>query len=348
MTEARRKVLVTGAGGFIGHHLVCRLKREGFWVRGVDLKTPAFESSPADEFQLADLRFFESCALAVKGVQDVYQLAADMGGIGYITRNHANLSRNNILINIHMLEAASLAGVLRYLYTSSACVYPSRLQNVAGDQALRESDAIPADPEKGYGWEKLFAEQMTSYYGEEKGLDVRIVRFHNIYGPLGTYEGGREKAPAAISCKVAEASDGAFIPVWGDGKQTRSFCYVNDAVEGIRRLIESDETTPLNVGSTELVTVDELVDHISHVAGKRLEKMHELDRPQGVRGRNSNNALLRSKLHWEPSTSLREGLEPTYAWIWHQLAKEGRAKPPIPVQIGSRTPRRTSIASVKS
>jgi GDP-D-mannose 3', 5'-epimerase len=336
-----RRALVTGAGGFIGHHLVRRLKDEGFWVRGVDLKLPQFEPSPADEFQLADLRFLENCEAAVRDVEDVYQLAADMGGIGYITANHASLSRNNILINSHMLEAARLGGVRRYFYSSSACVYPAHLQDEVGVRALKENDAVPADPEKGYGWEKLFAEELTSYYSEDYGLDARIVRFHNIYGPLGTFEGGREKAPAAISRKVAESRDGAPISVWGDGKQTRSFCYIADCVEGIRRIMESGDPRRLNLGSEELVTVDELVDLVCSIAGKRPPKHHDLSRPQGVRGRNSDNTLLRSAIHWEPPTGLQEGLTATYRWIWGQLAAMGRAEPPQPsgsIPTHARTP----------
>ncbi len=326
----RRRALVTGAGGFIGHHLVNRLKAEGYWVRGVDLKVPQFEATSADDFQLADLRYFENCARATRGVDDVYQLAADMGGIGYITANHATLSRNNILINSNMLEAARLTKIERYLYTSSACVYPAHLQDDSAVRALKESDAIPADPERGYGWEKLFAEQLTEYFGEEHDLSVRIVRFHNIYGPLSTYEGGREKAPAALSCKVAEATDGGSIPVWGDGHQTRSFCYIDDAIEGVRRIMESQESRPLNVGSSELVSVDDFVDLIADAAGKHIDKVHEVDRPQGVRGRNSDNTLIRSALGWEPTIALKDGMAQTYTWIWHQLAMAGRAQPPEP------------------
>lgn len=322
-----RRILVTGAGGFIGHHLVKRLKAKGYWVRGVDLKMPEYEPSPADEFLLADLRFFEPCARAVQGIQDIYHLAADMGGIGYITANHAALTRNNVLINSHMLEAARLGSIQRYLYTSSACVYPSFLQHDTDVTPLGEDQAIPADPEKGYGWEKLFTEQLATYYHEDHGLDVRIVRFHNIYGPLGTYDGGKEKAPAAICRKVAEAEHGSSIEVWGDGEQTRSFCYVDDCVEGLFRIMESGYVKPLNLGTDELVTVNQLVDIISEVAGKRLVKKHDLSKPQGVRGRNSDNSLLRQVLGWEPNTTLRQGLQQTYPWIWEEMRRQGRATP---------------------
>lgn len=329
-SKEERRALVTGAGGFIGHHLVKYLKSRGLWVRGVDVKKPAFEPSPADDFQVLDLRVPENCERAVQGVQDVYQLAADMGGIGFITASFASICRNNIAINTGMLEAARHADVDRYLYTSSACIYPGYLQEKESVAPLKEEDAIPADPEKGYGWEKLFAEQLTRYYHEDYGLDARIVRFHNIYGPLGTYEGGREKAPAAICRKVAEADDGAAIEVWGDGEQTRSFCYVDDCVEGLWRIMESGYTEPLNLGTDDLVTVNDLVDVVCEVAGKRLEKRHDLSKPQGVRGRNSDNRLLEKTLQWQPATTLRQGLRRTYPWIWRQLEQQGRAKPPAP------------------
>ena len=312
---------MAGAGGFIGHHLVNRLKDEGYWVRGVDVKHPEFAPSAADEFRLLDLREFENCQQATDGMEDVYQLAADMGGIGYISANHALLTRNNTLINSHMLEAARCAGTKRYLYTSSACVYPSFLQDDADTTPLREAQAIPADPEKGYGWEKLFAEQLATYYHEEFGLSTRIVRFHNIYGPLGTYDGGREKAPAAICRKVALAAQNGSIAVWGDGEQTRSFCYIDDCVEGLRRIMESDCVAPINLGSDEMVTVNELVAAVCEAAGKRLRTEHDLTQPQGVRGRNSDNSLLLRTLGWQPQTTLAEGIKVTYNWIAAQLTK---------------------------
>lgn len=316
------RIVVTGAGGFIGHQLVKRLKSKGHWVRGVDIKQAGFEPSPADEFLLADLRCFENCMHAVRGMEDVYQLAADMGGIGYITAVHATLTRNNILINSHMLEAARVSGVSRYLYTSSACVYPSFLQDHEDVAPLREEDTIPADPEKGYGWEKLFTEQLTTYYHEEHDLDVRIVRFHNIYGPLGVYEGGKEKSPAAICRKVAKATDGGRIDIWGDGEQTRSYCYIDDCIEGLLRLMDSGYTRPLNLGRNELVTINQLVDIVCEVAGKRLQRCHDLTKPQGVRGRNSDNARLARILGWSPEIALRQGIEKTYAWIAGEIARQ--------------------------
>ena len=315
-------IVVAGAGGFIGHHLAKRLKAEGHWVRGVDIKVPEFEDSAADEFLIADLRNFESCLQAADGMDDVYQLAADMGGIGYISANHAFLTRNNTLINSHMLEAARVSRVKRYLYTSSACVYPSFLQAAGDVTPLREDEAIPADPEKGYGWEKLFAEQLTAYYNEECGLDARIVRFHNIYGPLGTYDGGKEKAPAAICRKVALAEDGAGIEVWGDGEQTRSFCYIDDCIEGLRRIMESGYAKPINLGTEELITINQLVDAVCAAAGKRLLRNHDLTKPQGVRGRNSDNTVLNEVIGWQPETAFGDGIKRTYRWIADELARQ--------------------------
>lgn len=321
------RVLVTGAGGFIGHHLVNRLQAEGHWVRGVDLRRPEFAPTAADEFQIADLRQYENCAKAAEGVDDVYHLAADMGGIGYITVNHALLTRNNILIDSHMLEAARTQQAHRYLYTSSACVYPSFTQDRADAPPLQEAQAVPADPEKGYGWEKLFAEQLALYYHEEFSLDVRVVRFHNIYGPLGAYRGGKEKAPAAICRKVALAKEGDDIEIWGDGRQTRSFCYIDDCIEGLRRIMESGCAKPVNLGTDELVSVNGLVDAVCEAAGKGLAKRHDLGKPQGVRGRNSDNSMLKSLLGWQPETPLREGIKTTYAWIAAQLAAQGQGEP---------------------
>jgi len=321
---SKERILVTGAGGFIGHHLVKRLKRHGFWVRGVDIKTPEYEPSDADEFQILDLRLWSSCLSATSKVDKIYNLAADMGGIGYITAAHASISHNNTLINTHMLQSARVRDVERFLFSSSACVYAQNKQKDANIAPLREEDAYPADPEKGYGWEKLWAEQLCQYYREDYGLDTRIVRFHNVYGPLGTYEGGKEKAPAAISRKVALLDDGDEIEIWGDGQQTRSFIYVDDCVEGLVRLMASDYVDPLNLGTEELISIDGLVDLVSKVAGKTLIKRHDLSKPQGVRGRNSDNTRLRQVLGWEPSTSLQHGLTITYNWIQSELGKPGR------------------------
>jgi nucleoside-diphosphate-sugar epimerase len=252
-----------------------------------------------------------------------------MGGIGFITANHAQIARNNVLINANALEAARMNGASRLLYSSSACIYPGYRQNTPDVTPLKEEDAYPADPEEGYGWEKLFTEKMCQYYTHDYGLETRVVRFHNVYGPLGTYDGGREKAPAAISRKVALAQDGGEIEVWGDGQQTRSFMYIDDCVEGIYRLMRSNHRQPLNLGTDRLVSVDELVDIISAAAGKRLRKRHLLDKPQGVRGRNSDNTRLRQVLGWEPSISLEQGLAVTYRWIESELRKAGR----IPVAV---------------
>jgi len=315
MTKQKR-ILVTGAGGFIGHHLVKRLKKDGHWVRGADIKYPEYESSAADQFEILDLRKFENCLLATRaGIDEVYNLAADMGGIGYITAFHADISRNNILINAQMLEGARQNGVERFLFSSSACVYNQSKQKQADVKPLTEEDAYPADPEPGYGWEKLFAEELCHYYYRDYGLETRIVRFHNVYGPLGTYEGGKEKAPAAISRKVALAENGAEIEVWGDGEQTRSFMYVDDCVEGLIRIMASEYRDALNLGTDELITINGLVDLIAGIAGKRIHKRHNLAGPQGVRGRNSENTRLRKVLGWEPLIRLEQGLAITYPWI---------------------------------
>lgn len=314
-----KRILVTGAGGFIGHHLVKYLKKKGFWVRGVDIKYPEFESSIADEFVLLDLRIWENCLQAVKGVAQVYHLAANMGGIGFITSHKAEIMHDNVLINLHMLEAVRLSGIEKFLFTSSACIYPGYKQNSPDVTALKEEDAYPADAEDGYGWEKLYTERACRHYYEDYGLKTYTVRFHNIYGPLGTYDGGREKSPAAICRKVALAGPEDEIEVWGDGKQTRSYCYIDDCVEGIYRIMQSDYHQPLNLGTDRLVTIDQLVDIVAKIADKKINKRYDLTKPQGVRGRNSDNTRLRQVLQWEPEVSLEEGLSRTYKWILNQI-----------------------------
>ena len=320
---SQTKVLVTGAGGFIGHHLVTFLKKKGYWVRGVDIKYPEFSEVDADEFEILDLRRWDNCLQATRGIDEVYGLAADMGGMGFISSHHAEILRNNSLINIHTLEAARINGVKRYFYTSSACVYPEYKQMDANVVPLKEEDAYPAQPQDAYGWEKLIMERLCTHYREDYGLETRIVRFHNIYGPEGTWEGGREKAPAALCRKIAVAklTGNHEIEMWGDGEQTRSFCYIDDTLEGIYRLMRSDYRFPLNLGSDRMVTINELAYIIADIAGIKITIKH-IEGPMGVRGRNSDNTRLREVLGWEPQISLEEGLARTYPWIEQQVAKK--------------------------
>ena len=302
--------------------MVKYLVGNGYAFRGVDLKYPEYEDTKADEFIVADLRDYNKCLRVAENIDEVYHLAADMGGIGYISAFHAEITINNTLINSHMLQAARYHQVKRFLFSSSACVYPQYLQKNPDVVPLREEDAFPADPEEGYGLEKLYMEKLCQYFTEDWDFPTRVVRFHNVYGPLGTYDGGREKAPAAISRKIAALKDGDELSIWGDGKQTRSFMYIDDCVEGIYRIMRSDYSGPLNLGTDELVSVDELVDIISEIAGKSLVKRHDVSKPQGVRGRNSDNSRLRTVLGWEPQTPLRQGLLPTYRWIEARVANE--------------------------
>jgi GDP-D-mannose 3',5'-epimerase len=319
------RVLITGAGGFIGHHLTKYLVERGYWVRGVDIKEPEYEPSTANEFQLLDLRNMDNCVTATRGIDQVYGLAANMGGIGFIETNKAVIVRDNTLINLQTIEGARINGVKKYLYTSSACIYPGYLQNETDVAPLKEENAYPADAEDGYGWEKLYMERVCRHYTEDFGLDTRVVRFHNIFGPLGTYDGGREKSPAAICRKVALAGDVDTIEVWGDSEQTRSYCYIDDCVEGIYRLMQSEHSEPLNLGQDRMLSINELVDIVAGIARKKISKRYDLTKPQGVRGRNSDNTKLREVLGWEPRTSLEDGLVKTYTWIEQQVQERGLA-----------------------
>ena len=324
---SRKKILVTGAGGFIGHHLVSFLKRKGDWVRGVDLKTPEYSPTDADEFRQLDLRRWENCLQATNGMDEVYALAADMGGMGFISANHAPILHNNALINLHTLDAARENGVKRYLYTSSACVYPEYRQVATNVTPLKEEEAYPAQPQDAYGWEKLITERLCLHYREDYGLETRIVRFHNIFGPLGTWDGGREKAPAAMCRKVAIAkkTGNMEVEIWGDGEQTRSFCYIDDCVIGLYKLMQSNYPEPLNLGQDRLISINQLADLVAEIAGVRIIKRH-IAGPQGVRGRNSDNTRLKEVLGWEPEISLEEGLARTYAWIETQVHDSRKAE----------------------
>ncbi len=318
---------MAGAGGFIGGHIVKRLKAEGVWVRGVDIKKHEYSQSPADEFIVGNLCDQAVAQEAVGGVEEVYQLAADMGGAGYIfTGEHdAAVMHNSATTNLNVLECGRQAAVKRFFYSSSACIYPVHNQRDPSNPECSEDSAYPAAPDSEYGWEKLFSERLYLSYMRNYGVQVRIARLHNIFGPEGTWTGGKEKAPAAMCRKVAEAPIGGEIEIWGDGRQTRSFLYIDECIEGIRRLMDSDFTGPVNIGSDEMVTINCLAELVMKIAGKKLSLRH-IEGPLGVRGRNSNNALIAEKLKWRPSHPLAEGLEKTYSWIADQVAK-GAAAP---------------------
>jgi nucleoside-diphosphate-sugar epimerase len=320
------RVVVTGAGGFIGSHLCRYLRSKGYWVRAVDIKWGKYISDYADQYITVDLRRSNSAAQTVKGVDRVYNLAANMGGIGYITEIKGEIMRDNVLINVNMLEAARRHKVERFFFSSSACVYPTYKQKSPEIQPLREDEAYPADPDNEYGWEKLFTERLCLDYAQDFGLNVRIARFHNIYGPEGTYKGGREKAPAALCRKVAEASDPGKITIWGDGKQTRSFCYIDDCLKGIDALVDSDYDEPVNIGSDRLVTIDEVADIIIKISSKKIVKAYDSTQPQGVRGRNADLTLVKRLTGWSPTVSLEEGLKKTYMWILKQLHEDEQGK----------------------
>jgi nucleoside-diphosphate-sugar epimerase len=315
-----KRILVNGAGGFIGGHLVKRLKAEGFWVRAVDLKKHEYAEPPADEFLVGDLRDQEVAKKVVQDIDEVYQLAADMGGAGYIfTGEHdAEVMHNSATINLNTLEFGRRAGVKKFFYSSSACIYPEYNQLDPDNPKCSEESAYPAAPDSEYGWEKLFSERLYLAYMRNYGVQVRVARFHNIFGPEGTWAGGKEKAPAALCRKIAEAPEGGEIEIWGDGLQTRSFLYIDECLEGVRRLMESSFNGPVNIGSEEMVTINRLAELIMEIAGKQLRIRH-IPGPLGVRGRNSDNHLIAEKLNWKPSRSLREGLEKTYDWISVQV-----------------------------
>ena len=321
----QKKALVLGAGGFIGHHLVKRLKKEGYWVRGVDLKYPEFSETEADDFVIGDLRdpYFVRSIIDLK-FDEVYQLAADMGGAGYVFTgdNDADIMRNSALINLNVLDACYRRNIKRIFFSSSACVYPEYNQLDPENPICSEDSAYPAMPDSEYGWEKLFSERLYLAYHRNYGMKVRIARYHNIFGPEGTWRGGREKAPAALCRKVAVAklTGQDYIEVWGDGKQTRSFLYIDECIEGTLRLMRSDWTGPVNIGSEEMVTINQLAEMIMDIAGVKLKIIH-IPGPQGVRGRNSDNRLIYEKLGWKPTMPLRVGLEKTYKWIEEQVKK---------------------------
>ncbi|WP_026709783.1 NAD-dependent epimerase/dehydratase family protein [Flavobacterium filum] len=317
-----KKILVCGAGGFIGGHLVNKLKSSGFWVRGVDLKENEYGNNNSDEFILGDLRDPVVAKKVVEGIDEIYQLAADMGGAGYIfTGEHdADVMNNSALCNLNILGAAQKAGVKKIFYSSSACMYPEYNQMDPNNPKCSEDSAYPANPDSEYGWEKLFSERLYLSYHRNYGIDVRIARFHNIFGPQGTWSGGKEKAPAAMCRKVAEAKDGDSIEVWGDGKQTRSFLYIDECIEAIKRLMDSNFTGPVNIGSEEMISINDFANMAISISGKNLS-IKNIPGPTGVRGRNSDNKLLKEKLNWEPSMTLLDGMKLTFDWINSQVKK---------------------------
>ncbi len=318
-----KQALVCGAGGFIGGHLVKRLKQEGFWVRGVDIKKHEFAETRADDFVLGDLRNPDVVQSVVEeDMDEVYQLAADMGGAGFVfTGEHdSEIMHNSAMINLNMVEEAKKKGVKKIFYSSSACIYPERNQMNTDNPVCSEDTAYPAAPDSEYGWEKLFSERIYAAYERNHDLEVHIARFHNIFGPEGTWTGGREKAPAAMCRKVAETPDGGEIEMWGDGEQTRSFLYIDECLEGVRRLMNSDFMGPVNIGSEEMISINGLVEMVMDIAGRKVNIKH-IEGPLGVRGRNSDNRLIKEKLGWEPQAPLRDGMEKTYAWIANQVAK---------------------------
>ncbi|MCU0325148.1 MAG: NAD-dependent epimerase/dehydratase family protein [Spirosomaceae bacterium] len=319
-----KRALVCGAGGFIGGHLVNRLKSEGYWVRGVDIKENEYGNTNADDFVLGDLRDPRVCEAVMEGgFNEVYQLAADMGGAGYIFtgENDAAVMHNSALCNLNVLEAAHRAGVEKIFYSSSACMYPEYNQLDPDNPKCAESSAYPAAPDSEYGWEKLFSERLYLSYQRNLGIQVKVARFHNIFGPQGTWTGGKEKAPAAMCRKVAEAPDGGTIEVWGDGKQTRSFLYIDECLEGVRRLMESDFSGPVNIGSEEMISINDFAKMVIGISGKNIN-IKNIPGPQGVRGRNSDNALIEEKLGWKPSQPLIEGMKKTYAWISQKVEEK--------------------------
>jgi len=338
--KSGKLALVCGAGGFIGHHLVRRLKREGFWVRGTDLKFPRFSATEADDFLIGDLRdpYFVRHVID-RRFDEIYQFAADMGGAGYIfTGEHdADVMHNSASINLNIVQAAHARNNKRIFYSSSACIYPEYNQLDPDNPKCAESTAYPAAPDSEYGWEKLFSERVYLAYGRNHGMEIRIARYHNIFGPEGSWNDGKEKAPAAVCRKVAMAPNGADIEIWGDGKQTRSFLYIDECLESTLRLMRSNFTGPVNIGSDEMVTIDRLVDIVAGIAGKTIKKRH-IDGPTGVRGRNSDNRLIREKLGWSPSTVLSDGLRPTYEWVCSQVMRNARNNSevlPVPAVVST-------------